>query len=127
VYSGWVVPMDYDPLLAKLCVWAGSREAAIDRMLRALDETRISGIRTNIAFFRRLLRDEEFRRGALHTGFIDEFFGREASRGESDPNLEVVAALVAVLSEEKGANPAPAASSSRWLTEGRRRLAARAS
>ena len=108
--------MDYDPLLAKLCVWADSREAAIDRMLRALSETRIAGIRTNIAFFRRLLRDEKFRQGDLHTGFIDEFFARESPGAESDPNLEMVAALVAVLSEEKPAAAAPVADVSPWRT-----------
>ena len=122
VYPGWVVPMDYDPLLAKLCVWADSRDAAIDRMQRALGETRIAGIRTNIAFFRRLLRDEKFRQGDLHTGFIEEFFARESSRAENDPSLETVAALVAVLNKEKPAASEPIAGTSPWLTEGRGRM-----
>jgi acetyl-CoA carboxylase, biotin carboxylase subunit len=122
VYPGWVVPMDYDPLLAKLCAWADSRDAAIDRMQRALGETRIAGIRTNIAFFRRLLGDEKFRRGDLHTGFIEEFFARESPDAKSDPNLEIAAALAAVLSEEKPAATTPVAGAAPWLTEGRRRM-----
>jgi acetyl-CoA carboxylase, biotin carboxylase subunit len=122
VYPGWVVPMDYDPLLAKLCVWADSRDTAIDRMQRALGETRIAGIRTNIAFFRRLLRDEKFRQGDLHTGFIEEFFARESPDAKSDPNLEIVAAIAAVLSEEKPAATTPVAGAAPWLTEGRRRM-----
>jgi acetyl-CoA carboxylase biotin carboxylase subunit len=52
VYEGWAAPMEYDPLLAKLAVWASSREAAIARMRRALEEYKIGGVRTNRAFFR---------------------------------------------------------------------------
>ena len=51
VYAGWVVPMDYDPLLGKLIVWADNREEAIARMSRALDEYYVSGIKTNVNFF----------------------------------------------------------------------------
>ncbi len=57
--------MEYDPLLAKLAVWAGTREAAIARMLRALREYDVGGIKTNIAFFRQILDDPEFRAGRL--------------------------------------------------------------
>src|SRR5215471_14064857 len=74
IYAGWTVPMEYDPLLAKLAVWAGSRDHAIARMIRALGEYDVEGIRTNIPFFRQILEDPEFRAAALHTGFIDEFF-----------------------------------------------------
>ena len=76
VYDGWTVPMEYDPLLAKLAVWADTRDAAIARMMRALREYDVGGIRTNIGFFRQILEDPEFRAGHLHTGFIDEFFAR---------------------------------------------------
>ena len=73
VYEGWTVPMDYDPLLAKLAVWAGTREEAIGRMSRALGEYHVAGIRTNIGFFRRLMADPFFREGTaryrLHRGF----------------------------------------------------------
>src|SRR5437899_10793844 len=55
VYPGWTVPLDYDPLLAKLAVWAESREEARVRMIRALDEYHVAGIKTNLAFFRQLL------------------------------------------------------------------------
>src|SRR5208283_3818879 len=57
VYDGWTVPMEYDPLLAKLAVWAATRGEAIDRMLRALREYDVGGIRTNIGFFRQILED----------------------------------------------------------------------
>ena len=64
VYDGWTVPMEYDPLLAKLAVWAATRDEAIARMLRALREYDVGGIRTNIGFFRQILEDPEFRAGA---------------------------------------------------------------
>ena len=51
IYPGWNVPLDYDPMLAKLIVWAERREHAIERMLRALGEYHIGGIRTNIPLF----------------------------------------------------------------------------
>ena len=70
VYQGFTVPLDYDPLLAKLAVWAATREDAIERMTRALGEYHIAGIVANLAFFRRLCERES---GAywtfiVHTG-----------------------------------------------------------
>jgi acetyl-CoA carboxylase biotin carboxylase subunit len=123
VYPGWTVPMEYDPLLAKLAVWAESRELATERMLRALGEYDVAGIRTNLPFFRQILEDEEFRAGVLHTGFIDEFFRRH-SKPEPPADLEQVAALVAALhslgrKQDVGAS-APLAS--RWLQSGRSEL-----
>jgi acetyl-CoA carboxylase biotin carboxylase subunit len=96
VYDGWVVPMEYDPLLAKLAVWATNREEAATRMIRALREYDVGGIHTNIGFFRQILEDAEFRRGNLHTGFIDEFFERHHAP-KAPPDLQAVAALVAAL------------------------------
>ena len=98
VYDGWTVPMEYDPLLAKLAVWAGTREEATARMIRALREYDVGGIRTNIGFFRQILEDPEFRAGHLHTGFIDEFFERHAGARTPPPrDLAAVAALAAAL------------------------------
>ena len=94
VYEGWTVPIDYDPLLAKLAVWNGTRESAIARMVRALREYDVAGIRTNINFFRQILEDEEFRQGRLHTGFIDEFLGR-CKPLQPAPQLAAIAELVA--------------------------------
>jgi acetyl-CoA carboxylase biotin carboxylase subunit len=94
VYSGWTVPLDYDPLLAKLAVWAGSREEARVRMMRALDEYYVAGIKTNLGFFRQLLEDDQVRRAELHTGLVDEFLNRRPRPGNA-PELEAIAALVA--------------------------------
>ncbi len=121
VYQGWTVPIDYDPLLAKLAVWADTREQAIARMLRALDEFSISGIKTNIAFFRRILRDPEFQAGNLHTGFISEFFSRQEETVPACSTRQAVAMLAAL---QAPAVPPPVLidSPSRWRREGRGQL-----
>jgi len=72
LYAGYQVPPHYDSLLAKLIVWAETREAAIARMQRALDELVIEGITTTIPFLQRLLKHEGFIRGETYTSFIQE-------------------------------------------------------
>ena len=118
VYEGWAVPMDYDPLLAKLAVWASSREAAIARMRRALEEYKIGGIRTNRAFFSEILEDERFRAGLLSTAFLEQFFERRKARA-ADPEAEAVAALAAALTLPKPAHVSQARGSSEWSRSGR--------
>jgi len=72
LYAGYQVPPHYDSLLAKLIVWAETRDAAIVRMQRALDEFVIEGLKTTIPFHQRLLRHEGFIRGETYTRFIQE-------------------------------------------------------
>ena len=123
IYAGWVVPMEYDPLLAKLAVWGATREQAIQRMIRALREYDVGGIRTNIGFFRQILEDPEFRAGNLHTGFIEEFFRRNLAP-EPPGDLAAIAALTAALhtlsrTGDSGAKPGATSS---WLESGRSSL-----
>jgi len=68
IYEGWTVPIDYDPLLAKLIGYGADREQAIARLTRALGEYFAGGIKTNIALFRRILRAADFRAARLDTG-----------------------------------------------------------
>ncbi len=123
VYPGWVVPMEYDPLLAKLIVWGGDRPTAIRRMLRALDEYFVAGIKTNVGFFRQLLDDDEFRQGRLHTGFIEQFFTRRRPPGPSPGNVEeAVASLAAahfISKARQNGQKQASAPASRWLLQGR--------
>jgi acetyl-CoA carboxylase biotin carboxylase subunit len=126
VYLGWTIPIEYDPLVGKLAVWASTRDAAITRMIRALDEYLVDGIKTNIGFFRQIFDDELFRSGDIHTGFLDEFLQRKREGPAEKPDLDrdAVAALVgAVYSMTRGeAEPQPASAAvSRWLAEGRDR------
>jgi acetyl-CoA carboxylase biotin carboxylase subunit len=72
LYAGYAVPPHYDSLLAKLIVWAETREAAIARMQRALGEFVVDGLVTTIPFHQRLLRHEGFIRGETYTSFLQE-------------------------------------------------------
>lgn len=122
IYPGWDVPLEYDPLLAKMAVWAQTREGAVARMKRALAEYYVAGIKTNVTFFRQILDDPEFRAGHLHTGFIDEFFRRQTrDTGFPDQEHAAYAALSAALFGMRSTPAAPqtAAPVSRWLSEGR--------
>ena len=96
VYSGYTVPFDYAPLLAKLAAWGPSRDRAIGRMDRALAEYSIAGIRTNTAFFREILADPEFREGRLSTAFLDGFFARRIAHVPG-VEMEAVAAIAAAM------------------------------
>ncbi|MBK7153360.1 MAG: acetyl-CoA carboxylase biotin carboxylase subunit [Sandaracinaceae bacterium] len=71
VYGGWRVPSAYDSLLAKVITYGRTREEARVRMLRALGETLIGGIRTNIPLHMRILAHDDFRTGKLSTRFLE--------------------------------------------------------
>ena len=76
LYPGYRVPPHYDSLLAKLLAWGRDRDEAIGRMRRALTEMKVEGVSTTIPFHARLLADARFRRGEVHTRFVeDEFAG----------------------------------------------------
>jgi acetyl/propionyl-CoA carboxylase alpha subunit len=90
VVEGGSVPVNYDPLLAKVTALAESRPAAIARMAAALRAFPILGIRTNLPFLIRVLEHPDFGAGHLHTGFIDEH--AEALLTPREPPPEAVAA-----------------------------------
>eukprot|EP01018_Ginkgo_biloba_P014856 Gb_20361 [translate_table: standard] len=70
VYSDYVVPPSYDSLLGKLIVWAPTREKAIARMRRALNDTVITGIPTTIEYHKLILDIQDFKDGKIDTAFI---------------------------------------------------------
>ena len=71
IYDGYVVPPDYDSMIAKVIVHGKDRESAIRKMLTALDEMVILGISTNINFQYLIFKNPVFCEGKAHTGFID--------------------------------------------------------
>lgn len=73
VYSGYTVPPYYDSMIAKLICKAQTREECITKMERALDEFIIEGIKTTLPFHQQLMRNEDFRAGNFHTGFLNTF------------------------------------------------------
>ena len=73
VYASYTIPPHYDSLIAKLIVVHQTREEAIDKMLRALQEFVIEGVKTTIPFHIQLMQDERFRKGDYTTKFMDDF------------------------------------------------------
>jgi acetyl-CoA carboxylase biotin carboxylase subunit len=73
VYAGYMIPPYYDSMIAKLIVRARTRDLAIQKMLRALDEFVIEGVKTTIPFHQQLLRDERFIKGDFDTRFLESF------------------------------------------------------
>jgi acetyl-CoA carboxylase biotin carboxylase subunit len=130
VYEGWTVPNDYDPLLAKLIAWGNSREETIARLRRALEESAITGIKTNIALFLRLLTEPDFLRNEIHTKWLDELLARKRPSVADDESVSAsadAAAIAAALGQANAAGKTSALSSapeagkeSHWKTEGRR-------
>jgi acetyl-CoA carboxylase biotin carboxylase subunit len=72
IYEGYNIPFYYDPLLCKLMTWGKTRDEAILRMKRAINETKIEGIETNLPFHRVALEDEQFKNGQYTTDFIEK-------------------------------------------------------
>ncbi len=79
VYAGYVVPPNYDSLLAKVIVHDVDRPAALRRARRCLDEMVIEGIRTNIPFLRRIVNNPDFIRGDFDTGFVGRLLAAKAA------------------------------------------------
>jgi acetyl-CoA carboxylase, biotin carboxylase subunit len=73
IYAGYTIPQYYDSMIAKLIVYGKSREGAISRGLRALDEFVIEGVKTTIPFHKKLLRDPRFIAGDFDTKFLESF------------------------------------------------------
>ena len=110
MYEGWTVPMDYDPLLAKLIGYGTDRDQAIGRLTRALNEYFVGGIKTNISLFRRILSNPDFRAARLDTGFLDRLLKEKAQAADQPPDLETtnVAVISAGIFAALGASAASA-------------------
>ena len=90
------VPPEYDNLIAKILVHAGDREAAIDRLRRALDEVEVAGIQTTLPFHRAVARDASFRDGDLSTGWVGQHWDGAAALAEAAEVAQLAAGLAAL-------------------------------
>jgi acetyl-CoA carboxylase biotin carboxylase subunit len=77
LYSGYTVPPHYDSLVAKIICWGRDRTESVVRMRRALEETIIEGIETTIPFHLKVLADDAFLKGEIHTGYLEQFLTAE--------------------------------------------------
>jgi acetyl-CoA carboxylase biotin carboxylase subunit len=128
VFQGSVVPLEYDPMVAKLVVWAPDRPAAVARLRRALQEYQIRGIATTLTLFRALVEMEAFAQADFHTGFLDELLASrrlEEVHGQQDPEAEAAAVVAAacLATLEAGSlpdDPFAHGEGSHWWQEGAR-------
>lgn len=80
IYSGYTVPPFYDSLIGKLISYGQDREEALVRMLNALDETLIDGIKTNIPLHKDILRDANFRKGGVNIHYLEKMLSKAAKK-----------------------------------------------
>ena len=124
VYVGSEVSIHYDSMIAKLAVWGRTRVEAIERLHRALDEYEVCGITTTLPFFREVVKDEEFQRGQLDTGFIERFNSRRASAPLAQPTKEethmaIIAAALDYRNRQQQVPQSSTSLSNRWKLSGR--------
>jgi acetyl-CoA carboxylase biotin carboxylase subunit len=100
IASGAEVGLYYDPMLAKLCAVGADRSQARLRLLEALRETVLLGVRTNQSYLARILDHEAFARGDVHTGFIGQYL--EGESGSAEPAPALVAAAAALFTGRAG-------------------------
>lgn len=98
--EGMTIPIYYDPMIAKLIVHGSTREEAIARMERAIDDYAIAGVETTLPFCRFVMGHESFRSGHYDTHFVRDHFNPEVLNG-NDPEAAEAAALVAALLHEE--------------------------
>jgi acetyl-CoA carboxylase biotin carboxylase subunit len=120
VYQGYEVPLEYDPLLSKLVTWGSTRAEAIQRMLRALSEYQVYGIKTTIPFFRRILLHPKFSAGDYNTHFIASLEKEKDGEKPEGETVALIAAGIKTYSERKS-RPAssPRRKESKWKFQGR--------
>ncbi|OIP38650.1 MAG: acetyl-CoA carboxylase biotin carboxylase subunit [Deltaproteobacteria bacterium CG2_30_63_29] len=98
--TGDTVPTNYDPLISKLVTWGPDRSTAIARMRVALQDTIVTGIRTNIPFHLRVMEDLRFTSGDYTTNFLPEMLERgESLEPTTTPEMERIAILAAAIYE----------------------------
>ena len=127
IYEGWIVPLDYDPMLSKLIAYAPTRKQAIKRLLRALDEYFIGGIASNLTLFRRILSDPAFDAAEIDTGYLDRLLSsqpvQKPTSGPRDSAMLAAAAAIFASLDASSANGTRVATESltgeKWKTAAR--------
>ncbi len=103
--QGMDIPFYYDPMIAKLICHAESREAAMNKMIRAIDEFEITGLETTLGFCHFVMNHEAFRSGNFDTSFVEKFFTPAALNAVVFDDEKMLAALLAAtIQAEKKSN-----------------------
>ena len=107
VREGDEISMFYDPMIAKLCAWAPTREEAVEGMARALEDTHLAGLGHNVPFLAAVMDQPRFRSGQLSTSYIkdefpDGFHGLPPSPAQARIMVAAAMAMHEILSEQAG-------------------------
>ncbi|WP_292267870.1 acetyl-CoA carboxylase biotin carboxylase subunit [Butyricimonas sp.] len=119
-YEGYEIPIYYDPMIGKLIAWATTRQYAIERMRRVLYEYKITGLKTNLSYLKRIMHSPDFVRGEYNTLFIEKnarMLVRPNGKNEEIENVAMIAAYIDYLmnlEENKNGQPADNRPISRW-------------
>lgn len=97
IYEGFEIPLHYDPLIAKLIVWGHNRQDAIERSIRALQEFKITGVKTSLVFLENIMTAPDFVKGNYTTHFIDDNIKYLLQQPETLPTREDMAIITAFL------------------------------
>lgn len=93
--QGMEIPFYYDPMIAKLICHAETREGAIEKMIRAINEYEITGLQTTLGFCRFVMQHQAFRSGDFDTRFVENYFTPSSLERNAIEDEELIAALIA--------------------------------
>ena len=97
VYEGYEIPIYYDPMIGKLIVWATNRQYAIERMRRVLYEYKITGLKTNLTYLKRIMHVPDFVKGEYNTLFIEKNACMLVRTNTANEELENIAMIAAYM------------------------------
>jgi acetyl-CoA carboxylase biotin carboxylase subunit len=114
--QGMSIPFYYDPLLAKLVCHAESREEAIRKMIRAIEEFEITGVETTLGFCDFVMKHSAFRSGNFDTHFVETHFSPGALLRPASEEEALIASLLSTVAKSKGSSTSPQAppATSHW-------------
>jgi len=99
--QGMTVPFYYDPMIAKMICHDSTRERAIEKTIRAIDEYEITGLETTLGFCRFVMNHEAFRSGNFDTKFVEKYFNPEQLKSKPVEEEEIIAGLLATFVKEE--------------------------
>ncbi|MFT6829152.1 MAG: acetyl-CoA carboxylase biotin carboxylase subunit, partial [Roseivirga sp.] len=99
--EGMDIPIYYDPMIAKLVTYGKDRTEAIQRMVRAIQEYNITGVKTTLNFCEFAIQHEAFTSGKFDTKFVQNYFKPEMLQQLNPEHMEIAAVLAAMVVEDK--------------------------
>lgn len=97
VYEGYEIPIYYDPMVSKLIVWATTRQFAIERMRRVLYEYKLTGIKTNLSYLKRIMHNPDFNKGKYNTLFVEKNSRSLLRRNNENDEIENIAMIASYI------------------------------